>query len=314
MTPLRSPQTGRLVPTSFMYVSPEFFPTIQIPIVGGRTFAGDEARTEAPVAIVSTFAARALWPGGNALGQTLRLWMPAEPSAGATTRRDTISSQDLAERGRDVLVIGIAANAVSGLLYDGRDVPHVYLPTAVAAPHAKALLARGRAAQDIGAETLGAALRTVSPNTTAFEILPLTEAVALQRYPVMVASWIGLLLSAIALALSVSGLYGVVAYGLSQRQKEIGIRMALGATSRNVVRLVLSQSGRLVAIGAGIGLALSFSVLGALRAMIDLKNFSMLDPVAFALGVLVIGAAAAAAAYVPSRRATRIDPSEALRM
>jgi predicted permease len=314
MTPLRSPQTGRLVPTSFMYVSPEFFPTIQIPIVGGRTFAGDEARTEAPVAIVSTFAARALWPGGNALGQTLRLWMPAEPSAGATTRRDTISSQDLAERGRDVLVIGIAANAVSGLLYDGRDVPHVYLPTAASAPHARALLARGRAPQDIGAETLGAALRTVSPSTIAFEVLPLTEAIALQRYPVMVASWIGLLLSAIALALSVSGLYGVVAYGLSQRQKEIGIRMALGATSRNVVRLVLSQSGRLVAIGAGIGLALSFSVLGALRAMIDLKSFSMLDPAAFALGVLVIGAAAAVAAWVPSRRATRIDPSEALRM
>ena len=114
--------------------------------------------------------------------------------------------------------------------------------------------------------------------------------------------------------LSVSGLYGVVTYGLSQRQKEIGIRMALGATSPAIVRLVLSQSARLVVIGAGIGLTLSFSALAALRAMIDLKNVSLLDPVAFAAGVLVIGAAAGAAAYVPSRRATRVDPSEALRM
>jgi putative ABC transport system permease protein len=101
---------------------------------------------------------------------------------------------------------------------------------------------------------------------------------------------------------------------LSQRQKEIGIRMALGATSQHVVRLVLAQSGRLVAIGAGIGLILSFSALGALRAIVNLRNLSLLDPVAFAAGVLVLAAAAGAAAYVPSRHATRIDPSEALRM
>jgi ABC-type antimicrobial peptide transport system permease subunit len=69
-----------------------------------------------------------------------------------------------------------------------------------------------------------------------------------------------------------------------------------------------------VAIGAGIGLTLSFSVLGALRAMIDLKNFTMLDPGAFAAGVTVIGLAAGVAAYVPSKRATRVDPSEALRL
>jgi ABC-type antimicrobial peptide transport system permease subunit len=161
---------------------------------------------------------------------------------------------------------------------------------------------------------LGPALRPLSPNPLALEILPLTDAIALQRYPVMVASWIGLLLSGIALVLSISGLYGVITYGLSQRQKEIGIRIALGASSRAIVRLILSQSGRLVAIGAGIGLTLSFSVLGALRAMIDLKNFTMLDPGALAAGVTVIGLAAGVAAYVPSKRATRVDPSEALRL
>ncbi len=312
--PLRSPQTGYLVPTSYAFVSPEYFPTVQVPIVAGRGFSPDEAKTEAPVAIVSMVAARRLWPSGNAIGQTVRIRVPVEVAPGTITRRDLISIEQVASEGRDVQVIGIARSTVIGLLYDGHDTPHIYMPTSATGTRARALLARGRVPQDITAVALGPVLRPLAANPLTFEILPLTEALALQRYPVMIASWIGLLLSAIALILSVSGLYGVVAYGLSQRQKEIGIRMALGATSQAIVRLVLSQSGRLVAIGAGIGLLLSFSVLGALRAMIDLKNISLLDPVAFAAGVIVIGAAACAAAYVPSRRAARVDPSEALRM
>ena len=312
--PLRSPQTGYLVPTSYAFVSPEYFPTVQVPIVAGRGFSPDEARTEAPVAIVSMVAARTLWPGGNAIGQTVRIRIPADVAPGTIARRDLISAEQVANEGREVQVIGIARNTVVGLLYDGQDTPHIYMPTSATGTRARALLARGRVPQDITAVALGPVLRPLAANPLTFEILPLTEALALQRYPVMIASWIGLLLSAIALILSVSGLYGVVAYGLSQRQKEIGIRMALGATSRAIVRLVLSQSGRLVAIGAGIGLTLSFSVLGALRAMIDMKNVSLLDPIAFAAGIVVIATAAAAAAYVPSKRATRIDPSEALRM
>ena len=129
----------------------------------------------------------------------------------------------------------------------------------------------------------------------------------------MVASWIGLLLSAIALALSVSGLYGVVTYGLSQRVKEIGIRMALGATPAGIVRLIMSQSGRLVAIGAAVGLIVSFSVLGVLAAIVPLENVSILDARPFAAGTAILALAAALASFFPSRRATRIDPSQALR-
>jgi ABC-type antimicrobial peptide transport system permease subunit len=153
----------------------------------------------------------------------------------------------------------------------------------------------------------------VNPSQLAFSVLPLTEAVALQLYPMMVASWIGLLLSTIALVLSVSGLYGVVTYGLSQRRKEIGIRMALGATSAAIVRLVMTQSGRLVAIGAGLGSIVSFSALGVLSAIIPLQNVSVLDAGAFAAAMMVVATAAAFAAYLPSRKATRVDPSQALR-
>jgi putative ABC transport system permease protein len=144
-------------------------------------------------------------------------------------------------------------------------------------------------------------------------MLPLDEALALQTYPMIIASWIGVLLSSIALALSVSGLYGVVSYNLSQRTKEIGIRMALGASSAAIMRLVMGQAGRLVAIGSAIGLLLSFSVLGVLAAIVPLQNVSILNPGAFAVGTLVVAVAATGAAFFPSRRATQIDPSHSLR-
>jgi len=167
--------------------------------------------------------------------------------------------------------------------------------------------------QDIRTDALQAILRNVDANPLSFTILPLDEAMALQMYPMLVASWIGMLLSAIALALSVSGLYGVVTYGLSQRTKELGTRMALGATPAGIVRLVMSQSGRLVAIGATLGLVASFSVLGVLEAVVRLENVTILDAAAFIAATAIIALAAAVASFFPSRRATRIDPSHALR-
>ena len=113
--------------------------------------------------------------------------------------------------------------------------------------------------------------------------------------------------------LSVSGLYGVVTYNLSQRTREIGIRMALGASSLAVVRLLMTQSARFVAIGAGFGLIASFGVMMTLRSIIRLQNVSVLDAGAFAASAAVIAAAAGLATYVPARRSARIDPSETLR-
>jgi predicted permease len=311
--PVLSPQTGMLVPTSVMHVSPEYFSTLDLPLLAGRGFTPDEAQVEAPVVIVSAAAAQNLWPNGSIIGQTIRIRIPADVSPGVTVRRDLVAAEDAAAQGRDFQVVGIARNAVVGLLYEGRETPHVYLPTSPAGRHARSVLARGRVPQDVTVAALAPVVRVLNPNPLTFDILPLTEAIALQRYPVMVASWIGLLLGAVAVMLSISGVYGVVTFGLNQRQKEIGIRMALGASRPAIVRLILLQSGRLVATGAAVGLLLSLSALGGLRAMIDLKNVSIVDPAAFAAGVVVIGIAAGVAGYLPSRRATRIDPASALR-
>jgi predicted permease len=312
MSPVRSPQGNTIVPVSYTYVSPDYFATLQIPIGPGRGFEADEARSEANVAVVSAAAAHVLWPGTDPLGKTVRLLIAPDQRPDVMQRDSLVSRADIDAQGREVVVIGVTKDVVSGLVYNGRH-PHVYLPTTPGARHAKALLVRGRSVPDIRSDRLQGVLRDIDPSPLAFSMLTLDEALALQMYPMRVASWIGLLLSTIALVLSVSGLYGVVTYGLSQRTKEIGVRMALGATSTAIVRLVMTQSGRLVAIGAGLGLLVSFSALGILAAIVPLENISVLDAGAFAAGTLIIALAAALAAFFPSRHATRVDPSQALR-
>ncbi len=312
MSPVRSPGGGKMIPVTYMYVSPTYFSTLAIPIDAGRGFAADEARTEARVAIISAAAARAFWPGMDPLGRTIRLWMPPEERPDIMTHDRLVPTTQVEAEGDDLVVIGVTRDVVSGLVYDGSR-PHVYLPTSPGARHAKAILVRGRSVQDIRPDRLLSALTSVDRNPLAFSILSLDEALALQTYPMTIASWIGLLLSGIALALSVSGLYGVVTYNVGQRTKEIGIRIALGASPATIVRLIMGCAGRLVAIGSVIGLLLSFSVLAVLAWIVPLQNVSILNPGAFTAGTLVVALAATVAAFFPSRRATRIDPSHSLR-
>jgi ABC-type antimicrobial peptide transport system permease subunit len=128
-----------------------------------------------------------------------------------------------------------------------------------------------------------------------------------------VASWIGTLLSAIALALSIAGLYGVLAYTFGQRLKEIGVRMALGASGHAIRRLVFRQAVRFSLVGIVLGLAVSFTVMKLLSTVVRLDNVSVLDPLAFLASMALIGVAVVAASLGPARRASRVDPSSMLR-
>jgi ABC-type antimicrobial peptide transport system permease subunit len=135
----------------------------------------------------------------------------------------------------------------------------------------------------------------------------------LQNYPLLTASSVGAVLGVIALALSVSGLYGVLAYMLSQRTREIGIRMALGASARAVVHLIMRQSGRLAGIGIGIGFTVALAAMLALRSVVRLEAVTVVDAMSFIAGASIVAAATALAAYLPARRAARIDPARTLR-
>ena len=287
--------------TRYTFVSPEYFSLLRMPIVRGRGFRLDEARSDARVAIVSAATARAFWPGEDPVGKTIRIERPEGRPV-----------EDLPGYS-EITVVGTVKDVVSGFVMDGPDAGHIYLPTSALSPHAVALLVRGRTEGDPGPETLQRLFAQAAPDPQFFEALPLEEMRALQVYPLLAASWVGSLLGGIALALSVSGLYGVLAYALSQRTREIGIRMALGATSGAVVRLVMRQTTRLAGAGAVIGLAIAFAAMMALRSAIQLQTITIVDAVAFLAGLVVVLAATALAAYQPARRATRIDPAQTLR-
>lgn len=303
-----STQRIAAVATRYTFVSPEYFSILRIPVERGRGFRDDEARSAARVTIVSAATAKTFWPNEDPIGKTVRIerpeGRPVEELPGYS----------------DVVVVGVVRDVVSGMMIDGPDGGHLYFPyfpyfpaSAADATHAVALLVRARSDRDLGPQALERIFKQVDPDPEVFEVIPLDQMRAVQMYPMLAASWVGSLLGAIALALSISGLYGVLAYTLSQRTKEIGIRMALGATAGAVLRLVMRQSARLAAIGAALGLIVAFGVLSMLNAAIQLQNVELVDMVAFGAGLALVMAATALAAYYPARRATRVEPAQTLR-
>lgn len=289
------------VATRYTFVSPEYFSLLRVPLLNGRGFFADEAGAEARVVIVSEATAHRFWPGDDPIGKSIRI----ERAAGRPV--DEVPGYE------QVTVVGVAPDLVSGFIVDGRDAGHIYFPTTANSPHAIAALVRGRTARDLGPGALQEVFRRVAVDPQVFEVLPLEEMRALQIYPLKAASSVGFVLGALALILSVSGLYGVLTYMLSQRTREIGIRMALGATATGVVKLMVRQSARLIALGGAIGLIVAFASLKGLSTVIRLDTISFVDAVGFAGGVVSVLAAAALAVYQPARRATRIDPAAALR-
>jgi MacB-like periplasmic core domain/FtsX-like permease family len=298
---------------SYMFVEPEYFSMLQIPIVRGRGFRPEEAREESGVAIVSAAAAGALWPGEDPLGKTLRIELDPDTTHVAETVKMMRSVGDNSPGSRIVTVIGVAKDVVSGLIYEGKDRAHLYLPTTPTGPHAEALLVRGRTGADLRAEALQPILQRAHPDPLVFESIPLEQMVAVQALPLQMASWIGSLLGVVALVLSVTGLYGVLTYTLGQRAGEIAIRMALGATAAAVVRLVVRQSARLAGVGGAIGLLFAFTVMKILSTFVRLDNVSVVDAGAFVAGIALVSMAVALASYAPARRAARMDPAEVLK-
>ena len=287
--------------TRYTFVSPAYFSILRIPVTGGRVFSEDEARASAPVAIVSAATAAAFWPGEAPIGQAIRIDKPE----GRPLDELTGYSQ--------VTVVGMVPDVVSGMLMDGPDRGHIYLPADENHPHAIALLAAGRDAREPGPEALHQLFRQAAPDADVFEAIPLDEMRALQMYPLRAASTIGWLLAVVAIVLSVSGLYGVLSYTFSRRTREIGIRIALGADASAVVRLVMLQSARLVALGALTGGLAAFGALAAVNAAVQLRTASLLVPSAFAGSLALVLASAGLAAYQPARRAARVDPAATLR-
>jgi putative ABC transport system permease protein len=259
---------------------------LRIPLLRGRRFSKEEATQESPVAILSAGAAARLFAGQDPLGQTIDLGTPP----------------------RVVRVIGIASDIVTCCIAYGKDAALLYLP--VSASNGGSVLVHVRGEVEVARRNLDTRLAALAPGTVN-DMHSLDQYRAVGVYAFRAASMIGAAVGGLALLLTLSGIYGVVSYFVTQRTKEIGIRVALGATASTVIGLVLKQSLRLTAIGIAAGVLLGLGVTRLISSqMIFLRVF---DGAAFASGVLVVLSTALAAGYVPSRRAAQIDPIETLR-
>ncbi|MFL5615467.1 MAG: ADOP family duplicated permease [Gemmatimonadaceae bacterium] len=280
------------------FVSASYFDLLGMRVLRGRSFTPAEERDGAAVAIVSDATARALWPGRDALGETLHLTFD---SSGAGQTR-------FASR-NNALVIGLVPNAALGTVIDPLDSPVVYYPTAIDAANTY-ILAKVSGVAEVTMRNIDRELARLAPDAVT-EIHTLEGLRVATIYPFRAAYWIAGLLGAIALALTVSGVYGVLSYVVAQRRKELGIRMALGATTARMAVLVLGQSVKLCAIGLVLGATLAAGVARVFSA--NLLRLQTFQPLAFLGAALLVMLSSLAAAYIPSRRAARADPMDALR-
>jgi predicted permease len=297
---VRPSGSSEALPVGFTVVSPEYFELFRVRLLRGRVFTREEAETRADVAIVSNATARRLWPGADALGQTIAIDDANRQTPGM--QRRLLHKQ--------VRVIGIAPDVIGGSLMAGIDPTCVYFPTALVAADETALLVRARTDLRAAGAAITAATTAVREDA-AFPVYPLPQVVALQIWALRVFSATVLALGLVALVLAVSGTYGVVAYIVTQRTREFGIRMALGATASSIVRGVVTGAVRLGAIGVAIGAAVALALSRVLPALIETPPLSAAPP--YFLGAAVVLAATAAAASIPSLHAAQVDPAAALR-
>jgi hypothetical protein len=291
-------------------VSTEYFSVLGIAIVRGRTFTPDERTPDLSIAVVSDTAARALWPDGDAVGQVVRL------------ERDPASGPRVADEppfeSRTLTVVGVVKD-VAGFRMAPSPRSLIYLPTN-AAVAGTTLVARVHGDPERARETLVKRLATIDPaleQAGMEQVGILGWITRVETYLLQVGFWFTTALGALALALTLSGLFSVLSYLVEQRTREIGVRMALGATTVDVTQLVLWQSARPVGVGlllgGGAAAGLSALLLATPGAEMIGQFVHVTDPLAYGASLLLIMTACLAAASIPAARAARLDPTRTLR-
>ncbi len=270
------------------YVSPNYFTTISLPIVRGRTFRAEEVRTDARAMIVTEAAARAFWPNADPLGKNLKLNMFESPV---------------------YEIVGVAKDAQVSHLGEAHPI-YLYLPAGPAEQTDLKLLVRPSTGFEVSQKLLRSVVAALDPTLTG-DVHALSDYLEQWRAPARIAAELSGALGALALLLASAGVYATVCFALSQRIREIGIRIALGADSRDVMRLMLWQAMGPVLMGGLIGMVCCSGIVWGLSRV--LYGLSSYDPISFIVAPSFLIATAVAASYIPARHALRVDPMVALR-
>jgi putative ABC transport system permease protein len=274
-----------------MVVSSAFFQTLGIPIVKGRAFSAADSELSAPVAVVNETLATRYFAARDAIGQSVAI------------------SNENGELSR-MTIVGISKDLMPANLALGKR-PQIYVNSSQFPQRRAVMILR---TEGESAELAAAARRAVwniDPNLPIDKVADVEQLINEDFRGGIALSYVFAVFGAVALTLATVGIYGVIAYSAAQRTQEIGIRLALGATRRDVLRMVVGHGMKLVAAGVTLGLIGGFAITRILSGV--LIGVSATDPLTFLTATAILTAVGFAATYLPARRATRIDPMTALR-
>jgi predicted permease len=288
------PQANESMETQVAMVTPHYFQTMQIPLVKGRDFTLQDAMKSQRVAIVSEMFVKRYWPNQEAMGKQL--------------------SSDLTHEW--FTVVGVARDTKVNSLNE-KPTPFLYLPeyqvNRADRPTGSTMIVIARTTGDPLAfgKTVGNAVHDLNADLALFDVTTLELQEQLANFPQRVAGTFVGAFGLLALVLATVGIYGVTAYTTRQRTHEIGIRIALGASKPDILRLLLGHGLRLTLAGVGLGLAVSFALTRYLGTL--LLGVTSTDALTFSSVVVLLCAVALFACFIPARRAMRLDPMVALR-
>jgi|SRR5579864_578302 len=289
-----SVSTGESPAAEISAFTPDYLKTLGMTLVRGHSFTDADNESGNPVALVDQTTAERYWPNEDPIGKRILLELPA-----ATV-----------DPPRWTTIVGILARTKSEGL-DAPYSPHIVFPTYQLVGFAMSVYARTRGSAEALQDPIRTAVQSVDSNLPVFSVRAMdtivSDSLASRRFAMQLMG----LFAVTALVLAAIGIYGVMAYFVSQRVREIGIRMALGARRSDVLRLVVSRGMVLAMIGAVIGIAASLMAAQLISGM--LFGVSAHDPLTIAGFALLLAGTALGANYLPARRAAKVDPMVALR-
>ncbi len=298
-------QAGTDLPRiAIQLVSAEYLTTLGIPLRRGRMFGAEEIAAGDAVAVINETAAKLWSPGRDPIGSQVQLDLLGQPGGSQLRKPDALSPV--------VTVVGILGDTRNDGL---RNEPNAValLPYTLIAPPGRTLAIRTRADARGLAAAIRSEVRAMDPQQPFGELTPMERAVADQSAQPRFIMALFTLFAGFGLALATAGIYSLLSYFVSRSQREIGVRMALGAARHDVRNLILGTGGRLAAGGMIVGVLASLAVSRLLTSQLELFRVSSFDPISFGLVLTVLCAVILSACLLPARRAAHTNPMQALR-